>query len=912
MLAFVAEDVATAAPVPYPLYRPQAAPLIADDCANTYAELATSLKAYPTWVRGVLGDADQAKNGLYVCVTADPDLGVSTWQQLLTLEMLQQLAPTLGVGGPTTSGQNGQDGRDGVDGQPGADGKPGQNGQNGTDGPAGADGKNGATILLGTGAPANNVGVPGDLYLNTATWEVFTKASTSWVVQGSVKGSDGLAGADGVSPQLLHGPANPTPTLLAQPGAWFLNTTSGELFEYQRLSGWTTLTVLKGDVGAQGVPGSTTQLRFGAGLPAGALGIEGDSYLDTDSYNVYGRTAAAWVFKGNLRGPAGADGVQASRLHTYVGNGQPANSFGDNDDIFLNQADNGLYVKTAGTWSLALQLQGPKGEAGSTGAAGTRWYLVQGLPDASVGVIADVALNTITGALYLRGAAAWADTGASLRGAPGPIGPTGPAGVGSRIYAGASVPGAALGVATDFYIQYNGLLYEKVGATWTSRGQLQFTGSGATGTGSTGSTGGGATSNRVLFYYGDGHADTNTSLPTGLPDGTVYVDQTAGDLYSLVGGTWEFVLHLKGSDGQTGSQGIPGQSITGQPGKDGTSGQNGKDGADGLPGTTLLHRFGLNAPVNTLGVNGETYTDIASTGWDYYQKATGSWTKIGNLKGPKGEPGSRILCLASDPGATDGVLNDTAINTVSGDIWEKTAATVWTKRGNLKGPKGDSGAAGTGSSSTSPYSLPQATNTALGGVKSAGAGLAGNIVVNGDGSMSAPSNGAGVTIETALGSGSDATVPSVGAVEKALAGLSNTYVAKAAGYGLSSNDYTATEKTKLAAAPSGAQLEAVRTTAKLSAVQTSNYILALADAGNVVPFSVAGTVTVPPNSSVAFPVGTILEIMAYAAVVLTVAAGNGVTLVIPAGGANTNGKDGGSVRLFQRAVDVWVLTGGVA
>jgi hypothetical protein len=548
MDTYVAEDVSTAAAVPYTLYRPQAGPLIADDCANTYAELATSLKPYPTWVRGVVADPDESKNGLYVCVAADAELGESIWQRLLTLELLQAWAPTLGLG----------------------------------------SGGGGSRFLLGEGAPANNLGAAGDLYLNTSVWDLFQKSNTSWVSQGSIKGADGQPGADGVSPQLLHGDGDPAPTLAAAVGTWFLNSTSGELFAFEARRGWTSLAVLKGKPGEPGQPGT-----------------------------------------------------------------------------------------------------------------GNKWYLVQDLPGEALGTAGDLALNTLTSEVYVRGVLNWSETEISLRGLPGKPGEPGPGGTGSRIYAGAGAPGAGLGVLTDFYIQYNGLLYEKTAVgTWSSRGQLQFAGAGAAGPGGPSTP---TSTSRVLFYYGTEHPDLNAALPPVLPDGTVYVDQTAGDLYSLVSGTWTFVLQLKGEDGKPGNQGVPGQSIAGAPGKDGTDGKDGEDGAD--------------------GANGETYTDISSSGWDYYLKQNNAWVKLGALKGLKGDPGSRIHYFGSDPGSTDGNISDTGINSITGDLFEKTSATTWTKRGNMKGPRGEDGADGTGSAggtgenTGTAYTLPRATVDTLGGIK---------------------------------------------------------------------------------------------------------------------------------------------------------------------------------------------------
>jgi hypothetical protein len=108
-----------------------------------------------------------------------------------------------------------------------------------------------------------------------------------------------------------------------------------------------------------------------------------------------------------------------------------------------------------------------------------------------------------------------------------------------------------------------------------------------------------------------------------------------------------------------------------------------------------------------------------------------------------------------------------------------------------------------------------------------------------------------------------------------------------------------------------AQLEAVRTQVGLSPAKAGSYTLALADAGNVVPFTVAATCTIPANATVPFPVGTIIEpLQASTTGVVTIAAGAGVSLVLGSGGTKTAGLDGSSVRLLQRALNVWVISGG--
>lgn len=79
------------------------------------------------------------------------------------------------------------------------------------------------------------------------------------------------------------------------------------------------------------------------------------------------------------------------------------------------------------------------------------------------------------------------------------------------------------------------------------------------------------------------------------------------------------------------------------------------------------------------------------------------------LQGPKGDtgaqgqvgtPGSKMHNVTTTPATSLGVIGDWALNTTNGDVYEKTASTTWTKRGNFngatgpQGPKGDTGTTG--------------------------------------------------------------------------------------------------------------------------------------------------------------------------------------------------------------------------
>jgi hypothetical protein len=143
-------------------------------------------------------------------------------------------------------------GKDGAVGPQGTTGATGAQGPIGPAGPAGANGQNGSVIYSGTAAPASTVGAVGDFYINLTTG-------------------------------LLYGP--------------------------KTAAGWGTGFSLKGATGAAGAAGS--KIYSGAGVPATAIGVAGDYYLDKTNYLLYGpKTASSWGTPVNLQGPAGPAGPQ--------------------------------------------------------------------------------------------------------------------------------------------------------------------------------------------------------------------------------------------------------------------------------------------------------------------------------------------------------------------------------------------------------------------------------------------------------------------------------------------------------------------------------------------------------------------------------------------------------------------------
>ena len=71
---------------------------------------------------------------------------------------------------------------------------------------------------------------------------------------------------------------------------------------------WEQLVPLTGDTGAAGAAGNT--VRNGTGAPGAGLGVDGDYYIRTDDWTIYGpKTSGSWGSPTSLVGPPGANGV---------------------------------------------------------------------------------------------------------------------------------------------------------------------------------------------------------------------------------------------------------------------------------------------------------------------------------------------------------------------------------------------------------------------------------------------------------------------------------------------------------------------------------------------------------------------------------------------------------------------------
>ena len=143
----------------------------------------------------------------------------------------------------------------------------------GDKGDPGVEGKDGESLLTGKGAPSYLLGKDGDSYVDTLTWDYYIKSNGKWTKAGNFKGENGDKGDTGA----------------------------------------------KGDSGIAGKDGES--LLNGKGVPSSFLGKDGDSYVDTQTWDYYTKSNGKWTKTGNFKGGNGDNGSQGSRgddAITYV------------------------------------------------------------------------------------------------------------------------------------------------------------------------------------------------------------------------------------------------------------------------------------------------------------------------------------------------------------------------------------------------------------------------------------------------------------------------------------------------------------------------------------------------------------------------------------------------------------------
>ncbi|WER47483.1 hypothetical protein CupriaWKF_08030 [Cupriavidus sp. WKF15] len=234
----------------------------------------------------------------------------------------------------------------------------------GTTAPATTPTASSSALLTGTGDPGPDIGKDGDFYLNTTTGMLFgPKANGAWPPGVAVAGTPGTKGDTGATGNtgtagntILSGSVDPTSSV-GNNGDYYINTTTGTLFGPKADGTWPPGVPLGG--GSPGSGGGT--VLTGVGAPGNNIGADGDYYLDTSTWTLYGPKAnGQWPAGVALVGQPGSGsggsgssggGTTVGGAHVIYGSGAPSDNIGVDGDFYFDTSTGTLYgPKAGGHW----------------------------------------------------------------------------------------------------------------------------------------------------------------------------------------------------------------------------------------------------------------------------------------------------------------------------------------------------------------------------------------------------------------------------------------------------------------------------------------------------------------------------------------------------------------------------------
>ncbi|HGS3269109.1 TPA: G5 domain-containing protein [Streptococcus pneumoniae] len=442
-------------------------------------------------------------------------------------------------------------------------------------------------------------------------------------------------------------------------------------------------------------------------------------YIDKDGDGSYtagkDELVQTTVVKDGQDGAAGASGRDGKEV--LNGKVDPTTE-GKDGDTFVNTQTGDVFVKKGNTWEPAGNIKGPKGDKGADGAKGEKGAQGErGLTGAQgvKGEKGDQGERGLTGAQGAKGEQGLQgrDGAQGPKGADGQRGPAGPQGPkgeqgnpGTPGKDGKSLIAVKNGTETKVYVEdparpgqplnpnqplatitdgrngtngqsptitatrsvqngKNGVLVTitPVGGrpqtTFVEDGQKGADGKTPTVTITEGQNG-----THTLTVHNPGSPDVTTTIRDGATgqagrdgkdvlngkvnpqpnqgkNGDKYINTETGDVYVKNNGNWDKEGNIKGPKGDKGADGAKGEKgDQGERGLTGAQGAKGADGAvgrDGRDGKDVLN--GKANPEAHQGKDGDKYVNT-ETG-DVFVKNNGNWDKEGNIKGPKGDKGER-------------------------------------------------------------------------------------------------------------------------------------------------------------------------------------------------------------------------------------------------------------------------------
>ncbi len=135
----------------------------------------------------------------------------------------------------------------GLAGCEGPAGEQGPQGPEGPEGPVGPAGEDGSMMYSGSGAPDANTGENGDYYLDETTGDLYgPKNDQGWGTPISLQGPPGQDGQDGEDGSQIYSGTSAPQSSLGKEGDYYLNTSTFDLYGPKTNSGWGTPINLKG------------------------------------------------------------------------------------------------------------------------------------------------------------------------------------------------------------------------------------------------------------------------------------------------------------------------------------------------------------------------------------------------------------------------------------------------------------------------------------------------------------------------------------------------------------------------------------------------------------------------------------------------------------------------------------------
>ena len=273
------------------------------------------------------------------------------------------------------------------------------------------------TSLVGEQGQQGQQGQEGKSAYELAVENGYTGTLEQWLT--SLAGEDGVDGVDGVNGKsaydlaVEHGFSGTEEewlaSLIGQDGAAGATGQDGKsAYELAVENGFSgTITEwMDSLIGQDGADGSA--LRTGNGEPENDLGLDGDSFVDLESYNFYVKEDGAWVLKGNIKGANGLNGISIVSV-------EKTNTEGLVDTYTITYSDGNTTTFTV--------TNGVQGQDGNTLLVGT------GAPTSETTAnVGDSYIDVETWKLYVKGEENWTDKG-SFKGDKGDQGEQGEQGV---------------------------------------------------------------------------------------------------------------------------------------------------------------------------------------------------------------------------------------------------------------------------------------------------------------------------------------------------------------------------------------------------------------------------------------------------------------------------------------------------